>query len=84
MSTYTELIPPGDTQCRRIASRDRMCKCNGVNKEWMITSFDVEALYLNLDIPESSRVIEEIMKHSDFKVEGLRWTEIALYLRSTT
>ena len=54
---------------------------SNISKDWIVCSLDAEALYLSLDIHECSRVIEEELLQSDFNIKGLKWTEIALYLR---
>ena len=52
-----------------------------VNKDWVVCSLDVEALYPSLDIAECTRVIEEKLLEAEFEIKGLQWPEIALYLR---
>ena len=80
----TELIPAGSTQCNsteELLEEIEAVNNKEVNKEWVVCSLDVEALYPSLDIQECSRVIEETLMQTEFKIEGLRWTEIVLYLR---
>ena len=79
-----DIIPKPNTQCN--STQELMSEINNLNKgnidkEWIICSLDVEALYPSLDMKECARVIEEQLNQSDFKIEGLKWTEIALYLR---
>ena len=42
---------------------------------------DVDAPYPSLDIDECAKVTEQQLLEADFEVKGLKWTEIALYLR---
>ena len=79
-----ELIPPSSTQCN--STQELIEDINELNKKtindkWIVCSLDVEALYPSLDIEECARVIEEQLFQADFEVDGLRWTEIALYLK---
>ena len=80
----TELIPPDETHCDSTENLiEEINKVNQeeVNKNWVVCSLDVDALYPSLDIQECCRVIEEKLCNSNFIIEGLQWTEIALYLR---
>ena len=80
----TEIIPAGETQCNsteELLQEIERANEDDIDEGWVIISLDVDALYPSLDIKECSIVIEEKLKLSEFEVEGLRWTEIALYLR---
>ena len=79
-----DLIPPGDTQCNSTQdSIEEISELNKgeVDKDWIVCSLDVEALYPSLDIQECAKVIEQQLLESPFEVIGLNWVEIALYLR---
>ena len=79
-----DLIPPSDTQCNSTQELiDEISKLNEgeVDKDWIVCSLDVEALYPSLDIEECAKVIEQQLIESPFEVTGLNWIEIALYLR---
>ena len=79
-----DIIPPDVTQCNateELIQETEQLNKRTVDKNWIVCSLDVEALYPSLDIKECARVIEERMLQSNFEVEGLRWTEISLYLK---
>ena len=81
---FTKVIPPGSTQCNsteELLKEIEKTNKDNISKEWVVCSLDVEALYPSLDIQECSRVIEKELFQSDFDIKGLKWTEIALYLR---
>ena len=79
-----DLIPPSNTQCN--STEDLIAQIAEVNngevdKEWIVCSLDVEALYPSLDIKECANVIEQKLLKSSYLIKGLNWTEIALYLK---
>ena len=79
-----ETIPPNNTQCnstQELIEDIKQLNKGNIAKNWIVCSLDVEALYPSLDIKECASVIEQQLIQTDFKIEGLRWTEIALYLR---
>ena len=80
----TDLILPDDTQCNSteelIQAIDTLNE-GEVDKDWIVCSLDVEALYPSLDIKECGRVIEQKLMASNFQIEGYNWVETALYLK---
>ena len=81
----TPLIPHGSTQCE---STDKlMTEFEKVNAErdadgrWVVGSLDVKSLYPSLDIVVCGIVVAKALLESDMVFKGLRWQEIALYLR---
>jgi uncharacterized protein YktA (UPF0223 family) len=79
-----EIIPPKETQCKstqELLQDIEQLNKETVDKDWIVCSLDVEALYPSLDIQECAKVIEDELIRTEFEVEGLKWTEIALYLK---
>ena len=81
----SHLIPESETHCW--ATDDLLTEFEKVNadrvvdRDWVVGSLDVDALYPSLDIERCARVVCDRLFESDLKFEKLDWKEIALYLR---
>ena len=79
-----EIIPTTSTQCdstQELSEEIKLLNKNTVDKNWIVCSLDVDALYPSLEIDECAKVIEQQLLGAEFEVKGLKWTEITLYLR---
>ena len=57
-----EIIPPDITQCNsteELIRETEQLNAQTIEKNWIVCSLDVEALYPSLDIKECAKVIEE-------------------------
>ena len=81
----SELIGGNPTHCDSttdlLEEIEKVNQTGKVSKNVIIGSLDVEALYPSLDIEKCSEVIRKRLEESELKFEGLKWKEIALYLK---
>ena len=80
-----QIISENATNClstnELLTEFERLNRDVNVQKEWVVGSLDVDALYPSLDIKRCAEVVSQQLFKSDLVLNGLKWKEIALYLK---
>ena len=80
-----KVVPKGGTQCEStddlLAEFEKVNKERDADKNWVIGSLDVVALYPSLNVERCAKVVREALFESELEFKNLQWKEIALYLR---
>ena len=81
----TPLIPEGGTQCgsteELLSQFERVNRIRDADPRWVVGSLDVVSLYPSLDIEVCSIMVALALMDSDLVFKGVKWMEVALYLR---